>query len=79
VSLSCAFLVNHATCFNNACIRWEEPHEDDFHSEEVKILFYALYNTMNQIAAAASPLQNRDVTKELVETVSFRYILATYS
>nr|BAK01991.1 predicted protein [Hordeum vulgare subsp. vulgare] len=48
--------------------KWEDPHEDDFHSEEVKILFYALYKTMNQIAAAASPLQNRDVTKELVET-----------
>uniref|UniRef100_A0ACD5Z948 Uncharacterized protein n=1 Tax=Avena sativa TaxID=4498 RepID=A0ACD5Z948_AVESA len=48
--------------------KWEDPHEDEFYSEEVKILFYALYNTTNQIAASASALQNRDVTMELVET-----------
>jgi ent-kaurene synthase len=51
--------------------RWKEPHEDEFYSEEVKIVFCALYSTVNQIAAEAYAVQNHDVTKEMVETVSF--------
>jgi hypothetical protein len=60
-------------CFANGWLRfrWKEPHEDEFYSEEVKIVFCALYSTVNQIAAEAYAVQNHDVTKEMVETVSF--------
>lgn len=50
--------------------RWEEPGEDEYYSEDVKIVFQALYNTVNEIGAKASALQGHDVTKYLVDVVS---------
>ncbi|KAI4989273.1 hypothetical protein ZWY2020_036590, partial [Hordeum vulgare] len=47
--------------------RWDEPHRDEFFSERVKIAFSALYRTVNQLGSMASAIQNRDVTKHLVE------------
>ncbi|KAM0879584.1 hypothetical protein ACQ4PT_034136 [Festuca glaucescens] len=47
--------------------RWDEPREDAFHSEQVKILYTALYSTVNHLGAKASAVQNRDVTQLPVE------------
>ncbi|KAI4989269.1 hypothetical protein ZWY2020_036586 [Hordeum vulgare] len=48
--------------------RWDEPHKDEeFFSERVKIAFFALYRTVNQLGSMASIVQNCDVTKHLVE------------
>ncbi|KAM0879585.1 hypothetical protein ACQ4PT_034137 [Festuca glaucescens] len=47
--------------------RWDEPREDAFHSEQVKILYTALYSTVNHLGAKASAVQNRDVTQLRVE------------
>uniref|UniRef100_A0A0D9YTX0 Uncharacterized protein n=1 Tax=Oryza glumipatula TaxID=40148 RepID=A0A0D9YTX0_9ORYZ len=47
--------------------KWEEPGEDEYYSEDVKIVFQALYNTVNEIGAKASALQGHDVTKYLVD------------
>uniref|UniRef100_A0ACD5V2U0 Uncharacterized protein n=1 Tax=Avena sativa TaxID=4498 RepID=A0ACD5V2U0_AVESA len=47
--------------------KWDEHHELPFYSEVVKILFFAIYNTVNQLAESASVLQNRDVRKHLIE------------
>jgi len=47
--------------------RWDEHSQDEFCSEEVKILFYAIYTTTNQLGALASEVQNRDVRKHLIE------------
>jgi hypothetical protein len=51
--------------------RWDEHSEDDFYSEHVKILFYAIYNTINQLGPVASAAQNRDVRSHMIELVSF--------
>ncbi|KAK3143740.1 hypothetical protein QOZ80_4AG0304350 [Eleusine coracana subsp. coracana] len=47
--------------------KWHEHHEDMFHSEQVKIVFSAIYTTANQLGTKASALQGRDVTKHLAE------------
>ncbi|XP_047066802.1 ent-kaur-16-ene synthase, chloroplastic-like isoform X1 [Lolium rigidum] len=47
--------------------KWDEPREDAFHSEQVKILYTALYSTVNHLGAKASAVQNRDVTQLPVE------------
>lgn len=36
----------------------------------MKIVFCALYTTVNQLGAKASAIQDRDVTKNLIEIVS---------
>lgn len=71
LKLSDAFLASHGSCFAIGCIRWSEPHEDDFYSERVKIIFNCVYTTTNQIVTMASAEQNCDVRKHIVETVSF--------
>jgi hypothetical protein len=60
--LSCAFLM--------VC-SWDEHHQLQFYSERVKVLFCAIYATVNQIAEMASIVQNRDVRKHLIEQVIF--------
>uniref|UniRef100_A0A453CRK3 Ent-kaur-16-ene synthase, chloroplastic n=1 Tax=Aegilops tauschii subsp. strangulata TaxID=200361 RepID=A0A453CRK3_AEGTS len=47
--------------------KWDEHSKDEFYSEQVKILFCAIYTTVNQLAAVASAVQNRDVQKHLIE------------
>ncbi|XP_072963558.1 ent-kaur-16-ene synthase, chloroplastic-like isoform X2 [Typha angustifolia] len=42
--------------------KWDGNHGKEFYSEELKIYFYALYNTVNEIGAKASQLQKRCVT-----------------
>lgn len=46
---------------------WDEHHELQFYSERVKILFCAIYATVNQIGEMASIVQNRDVREHLIE------------
>uniref|UniRef100_A0A0E0KV28 Uncharacterized protein n=1 Tax=Oryza punctata TaxID=4537 RepID=A0A0E0KV28_ORYPU len=46
---------------------WDEHHQEEFYSEQVKIVFSAMYTTVNQLGAKASALQGRDVTKHLTE------------
>ena len=52
------------------CLRWDEHHNLKFHSESVKIIFFAIYTTVNQLGERASILQNRDVRKRIIELVS---------
>ncbi|TVU15791.1 hypothetical protein EJB05_39329, partial [Eragrostis curvula] len=47
--------------------KWDEHHEDMFYSEQVKIVFYAIYTIANQFGAKASAVHGRDVTKHFVE------------
>ncbi|XP_044967652.1 ent-kaur-16-ene synthase, chloroplastic isoform X2 [Hordeum vulgare subsp. vulgare] len=47
--------------------KWDEHSKDEFYSEQVKILFSAIYTTVNQLGAVASAIQNRDVRKHLIE------------
>ncbi|AQK41341.1 Ent-kaur-16-ene synthase chloroplastic [Zea mays] len=49
-------------------ISWDEHHKVEFCSEKVEIVFYAVYNTVNQLGSMASAVQKRDVTKHLAET-----------
>ncbi|KAF8747155.1 hypothetical protein HU200_013289 [Digitaria exilis] len=49
--------------------RWDEHHKLDFYSEQVEIVFSAIYTSVNELGAHASLLQDRDVTKHLVEIV----------
>ncbi|TVU42425.1 hypothetical protein EJB05_08829, partial [Eragrostis curvula] len=48
--------------------KWDQHHEVEFYSQHVKVVFWALYTTVNQLGAKASVLQNRDVTKYIVES-----------
>ncbi|KAM0901609.1 hypothetical protein ACQ4PT_019880 [Festuca glaucescens] len=48
--------------------KWDEHHKDDFYSEQVKIVFCALYTTVNQLGSMASAVQNRCVRNHLIET-----------
>ncbi|KAK3121363.1 hypothetical protein QOZ80_8BG0651610 [Eleusine coracana subsp. coracana] len=57
--------------------KWDRHHEVEFYSEHVKILFSAIYSTVNQLGAKASLVQNRDVTKYVVE--SWIYYLSSLS
>uniref|UniRef100_A0A0D3G080 Ent-kaurene synthase n=1 Tax=Oryza barthii TaxID=65489 RepID=A0A0D3G080_9ORYZ len=45
---------------------WDEHHKE-FYSEQVEIVFFAIYNSVNQLGAKASAVQGRDVTKHLIE------------
>uniref|UniRef100_M8BJR4 Ent-kaur-16-ene synthase, chloroplastic n=1 Tax=Aegilops tauschii TaxID=37682 RepID=M8BJR4_AEGTA len=47
--------------------KWDEHSKDEFYSEQVKILFCAIYTTVNQLGALASAVQNRDVKKHMIE------------
>ncbi|KAJ1272726.1 hypothetical protein BS78_06G224500 [Paspalum vaginatum] len=47
--------------------RWHEHHICDFYSEEVKIVFSAIYTTTNQLGVMASAAQGHDVAKHLAE------------
>ncbi|CAN6276891.1 unnamed protein product [Urochloa humidicola] len=46
---------------------WDERHKIEFFSEQVEIVFCAIYTSVNELGAKASLLQDRDVTKHLVE------------
>ncbi|CAL5025495.1 unnamed protein product [Urochloa decumbens] len=46
---------------------WDEHHKIGFYSEQVEIVFSAIYTSVNELGAKASLLQDRDVTKHLVE------------
>ncbi|OEL36665.1 Acyclic sesquiterpene synthase [Dichanthelium oligosanthes] len=46
---------------------WDEHHKIEFYSEHVEIVFSAIYTSVNELGAKASLLQDRDVTKHLVE------------
>lgn len=56
-------------CSVNGFHRWHD-HEDKLYSEQVKIVFSAIYTTTNQLGARASAVQGRDVTKHLAQIVS---------
>ncbi|KAL6843892.1 hypothetical protein ACP4OV_026463 [Aristida adscensionis] len=47
--------------------KWHEHNEIKFYSEQVKVVFSAIYTTMNQLGEKASAVQGRDVMKHLVE------------
>ncbi|XP_062185338.1 ent-kaur-16-ene synthase, chloroplastic-like [Phragmites australis] len=47
--------------------KWHEHHDEEFCSEQVEIVFSAIYSTANQFGAKASTVQGRDVTKHLAE------------
>ncbi|KAL5214151.1 hypothetical protein ABZP36_003303 [Zizania latifolia] len=47
--------------------KWDGHRQDEFYSEQVKIVFCSIYTTVNQLGARASALQGRDVTKHLIE------------
>jgi hypothetical protein len=55
--------------------RWDEHHKIEFYSEHVEIIFSSIYNSVNQYGAKASLLQDRNVTKHLVQIVSLVYRL----
>ncbi|KAG8043451.1 hypothetical protein GUJ93_ZPchr0458g22525 [Zizania palustris] len=46
---------------------WDEHHKRGFCSEQVEIVFFAIYNSVNQLGAKASAAQGRDVTKHLIQ------------
>jgi ent-kaurene synthase len=47
--------------------KWDAHYNLQFYSERVKILFCAIYSTVNQIGVMASAVQNRDVREHLIE------------
>jgi ent-kaurene synthase len=49
--------------------RWDAHAGICFCSKHVEILFYAVYNTSNQIAAKAEEVQNRRVVDQIAEIV----------
>ncbi|KAL5211774.1 hypothetical protein ABZP36_022621 [Zizania latifolia] len=53
--------------------KWDEHQQVGFYSEDVKIVFLAVYKTVNDIGAKASALQGHDVTEYLIG--SWRHIL----
>ncbi|WVZ87068.1 hypothetical protein U9M48_033763 [Paspalum notatum var. saurae] len=46
---------------------WDEHEKIGFHSKQVEIVFSSIYTSVNELGANASLLQDRDVTKHLVE------------
>ena len=56
--------------FLQYCLSWEKHEEMDYYSEQVEIVFSAIYSSVNQLGAKASVVQGRDVTEHLVEIVS---------
>ncbi|KAK1605634.1 hypothetical protein QYE76_029307 [Lolium multiflorum] len=55
--------------------KWDEHHTCEFYSEQVKIVFSALYTTVNHLGAMASAIQGRDVTEHLREIKLSDYIV----
>lgn len=51
--------------------RWDDNYKREFCSEQVRILFLALYNTVNELGAKASALQKRNVTSHMIEIVRY--------
>ncbi|GJN01788.1 hypothetical protein PR202_ga19085 [Eleusine coracana subsp. coracana] len=47
--------------------RWDDHRKTECYSEQVDILFSAIYTSVNQLGAKASALQDRDVTQHLVQ------------
>ncbi|TVU15794.1 hypothetical protein EJB05_39332, partial [Eragrostis curvula] len=47
---------------------WDEHHKIEYYSEQVEIVFSAIYTSVNQLGAKASVVQGRDVTNHLIET-----------
>lgn len=47
--------------------KWHAHHAVEFYSEQVKIVFSAIYTTVNHLGAMASAAQGRDLTNHLVE------------
>lgn len=47
--------------------KWHGHHAVEFYSEQVKIVFSAIYTTVNHLGAMASAAQGRDLTNHLVE------------
>ncbi|CAM0878487.1 unnamed protein product [Alopecurus aequalis] len=47
--------------------RWYEHQKVEFYSDRVKVVFFALYTTVNQLGAMASAVQNREVTEHVIE------------
>ena len=52
------------------CHRWEHQEETEYYSEQVEIVFSAIYSSVNELGSKASTVQGRDVTGHLVEIVS---------
>lgn len=52
------------------CRGWEQQEETEYYSEQVEIVFSAIYSSVNQLGSKASAVQGRDVTGHLVEIVS---------
>lgn len=50
--------------------RWDKNDKTEYYSEQVEIVFSAIYTSTNQLGSMASVVQGRDVTKHLVEIVS---------
>ncbi|KAJ1272724.1 hypothetical protein BS78_06G224400 [Paspalum vaginatum] len=46
---------------------WDEHEKIGFYSKQVEIVFSSIYTSVNELGAKASLLQDRDVTKHLVE------------
>lgn len=46
---------------------WDEHHKEELYSEQVEIVFFAIFNSVNQLGAKVSAVQGRDVTKHLIE------------
>uniref|UniRef100_J3M1B1 Terpene synthase metal-binding domain-containing protein n=1 Tax=Oryza brachyantha TaxID=4533 RepID=J3M1B1_ORYBR len=46
---------------------WDEHQKMKFYSEQVEIVFFAIYNSVKQLGAKASAVQGREVTKHLIE------------
>lgn len=64
--------------------RWDANWEKKTHSEQVKIIFSALFDTINELGTKASALQKRTVTHHLVEIVRsensvFFFLLSFFS
>lgn len=49
--------------------RWDEDYSKDCCSQQVRILFSALYTTINELGEEASLLQDRDVKSHIIEIV----------
>uniref|UniRef100_A0ACD5YBC5 Uncharacterized protein n=1 Tax=Avena sativa TaxID=4498 RepID=A0ACD5YBC5_AVESA len=48
--------------------KWNEHYNGKLYSEEVKIMFSALYATVKELGSIVSAVQNYDVTEHLIET-----------
>lgn len=56
----------------NLYCRWDVHAGTEFCSEDVEILFRAVYDTNNQIAAIGAKVQNRSVVDHIAKVVRLR-------